>query len=576
MTMSFGNVYNTPHQLSLSSNNPNTNTPTFRQTNITSTPTLQPPPPPNTAGSPYYLTVSPPSTVEQSQQQQHSQSSSSSPTTNGTSPLHHHHHHHHHSHHQQQQQQQQQPSHHHQSQQVIPQATLSSNGWNSLEKRGQPSPLGYPPQNNGSNSSNVLAPFNGYSNTQLPEGKPALPPRAMHEQQSSGTLGLNPSPLIPTFPVPQTSLILAHQAQSQNVPQNLPSPGSLAQSPNDMSQVMLNAVRSPSNSRTLTNSKRAAQNRAAQRAFRQRKDRYIKDLEQKAKDLDNVKKMMENLQKEKQEMSSMIGKLRAELARYKGDSDMNDDDGHGRHRGNNSSGGGGVGGGNNGQQFSHSSYTSTTEDDTHGLGEEPWMRQKDRNNSSGSNSSSNSNRNSNNNTHHNHNNGHFNDHSSLFDNRPNYPYSPNSSPESSPSNTTMNRTANGLPDVQVRSLSPSDSSMEPLYRSDYRHSSTKLSSNSPPQATLPLMSNRNRGAYLVGSSGSGCNNGNNNNNNNNNNNSNGHRGGVVPGVGEEDSDRVMGDDLCELLRTRSRPALPQAMPAMNYWPSINQANQSTT
>lgn len=40
--------------------------------------------------------------------------------------------------------------------------------------------------------------------------------------------------------------------------------------------------------KSLRNTKRAAQNRNAQKAFRQRKERYIKDLEAKAKNFDQI------------------------------------------------------------------------------------------------------------------------------------------------------------------------------------------------------------------------------------------------------------------------------------------------
>jgi hypothetical protein len=54
--------------------------------------------------------------------------------------------------------------------------------------------------------------------------------------------------------------------------------------------------------RAVIASKRAAQNRAAQRAFRQRKERYIKDLERKAKLMDEWKQEMEQLRHQNKEL----------------------------------------------------------------------------------------------------------------------------------------------------------------------------------------------------------------------------------------------------------------------------------
>lgn len=58
--------------------------------------------------------------------------------------------------------------------------------------------------------------------------------------------------------------------------------------------------------RPLSQSKRAQQNRAAQRAFRQRKELYIKDLEAKVQELKAVKETMEALRAENQELRDYI------------------------------------------------------------------------------------------------------------------------------------------------------------------------------------------------------------------------------------------------------------------------------
>lgn len=54
--------------------------------------------------------------------------------------------------------------------------------------------------------------------------------------------------------------------------------------------------------RVVIASKRAAQNRAAQKAFRQRKERYIKDLERKAKLMDKWKLEMDQLRHQNKEL----------------------------------------------------------------------------------------------------------------------------------------------------------------------------------------------------------------------------------------------------------------------------------
>lgn len=50
--------------------------------------------------------------------------------------------------------------------------------------------------------------------------------------------------------------------------------------------------------RPLSNTRRAAQNRSAQKAFRQRKERYIKELEAQAADAANLKQTIEDLKSE--------------------------------------------------------------------------------------------------------------------------------------------------------------------------------------------------------------------------------------------------------------------------------------
>jgi len=84
----------------------------------------------------------------------------------------------------------------------------------------------------------------------------------------------------------------------------------VAQSVHDPTNQMGMPVDQPMNaarrSRPLSQSKRAQQNRAAQRAFRQRKELYIKDLETKVTELRQVKETMEALRSENQELRDYI------------------------------------------------------------------------------------------------------------------------------------------------------------------------------------------------------------------------------------------------------------------------------
>jgi hypothetical protein len=65
--------------------------------------------------------------------------------------------------------------------------------------------------------------------------------------------------------------------------------------------------------RALATSKRAAQNRAAQRAFRQRKERYIKSLEQKATDYDLSAGIITDLRKENIYLRDYVVRLQNEV-----------------------------------------------------------------------------------------------------------------------------------------------------------------------------------------------------------------------------------------------------------------------
>lgn len=74
-----------------------------------------------------------------------------------------------------------------------------------------------------------------------------------------------------------------------------------------------NTPQTASGGRVLASSKRAAQNRAAQRAFRQRKDRYIKSLEQKANEFDLSHSIIADLRKENIYLRDYVVRLQNEV-----------------------------------------------------------------------------------------------------------------------------------------------------------------------------------------------------------------------------------------------------------------------
>ncbi|KAI7863600.1 hypothetical protein BDF14DRAFT_1842503 [Spinellus fusiger] len=66
--------------------------------------------------------------------------------------------------------------------------------------------------------------------------------------------------------------------------------------------------------RPVIPSKRAAQNRAAQKAFRQRREQYVKDLEKRSTEMDNWKEELEELRNENMQLRETISMLEQRLA----------------------------------------------------------------------------------------------------------------------------------------------------------------------------------------------------------------------------------------------------------------------
>ncbi|KAK9462022.1 uncharacterized protein V1516DRAFT_673551 [Lipomyces oligophaga] len=79
---------------------------------------------------------------------------------------------------------------------------------------------------------------------------------------------------------------------------------------------------SSKNGRQLSNTKRAAQNRAAQRAFRQRKECYIKDLETKVRELKTSKAIVDSLHQENLQLRDYILALQSRLIEQSGVADV--------------------------------------------------------------------------------------------------------------------------------------------------------------------------------------------------------------------------------------------------------------
>jgi len=71
--------------------------------------------------------------------------------------------------------------------------------------------------------------------------------------------------------------------------------------------------------RELSTSKRAAQNRAAQRAFRQRKEGYIKKLEEQVKEFQNMESNYKLLQNENYQLREYILNLQSRLLENQSD-----------------------------------------------------------------------------------------------------------------------------------------------------------------------------------------------------------------------------------------------------------------
>lgn len=67
------------------------------------------------------------------------------------------------------------------------------------------------------------------------------------------------------------------------------------------------------NNRVISTTKRAEQNRNAQRAFRIRKEKYIKDLEEKAQEVEQLKTRIQNLEAKNRALTDYICELQRQM-----------------------------------------------------------------------------------------------------------------------------------------------------------------------------------------------------------------------------------------------------------------------
>ncbi|KAF8473132.1 hypothetical protein BDZ91DRAFT_389363 [Kalaharituber pfeilii] len=167
------------------------------------------------------------------------------------------------------------------------------------------------------------------------QGSPAKPvSQASQEQTGSVTShdeNLNIDPAIsgvgvaPAAPQNMTALPQQHQQHQphQPTPQNIQLPAASPEvtttqtSPESEQQQAEPPKRG--GKRELSTSKRAAQNRAAQRAFRQRKEGYIKKLEEQVRDLNALEESYKAIQNENYQLRDYIISLQSRLIESQGE-----------------------------------------------------------------------------------------------------------------------------------------------------------------------------------------------------------------------------------------------------------------
>ncbi|EMC93002.1 hypothetical protein BAUCODRAFT_269899 [Baudoinia panamericana UAMH 10762] len=142
----------------------------------------------------------------------------------------------------------------------------------------------------------------------LAAGPPATHPSPYPPPPNAGATDPN-LPYHPSDPTSPHNHLDPNVAQSQQQAPYAPMGGDAGDSPGEDGM-------SPSGSkgkRELSQSKRAAQNRAAQRAFRQRKEGYIKKLEEQVKEFQNMESNYRQLQNENYQLREYILNLQSRL-----------------------------------------------------------------------------------------------------------------------------------------------------------------------------------------------------------------------------------------------------------------------
>ncbi|KAF4621161.1 hypothetical protein D9613_000615 [Agrocybe pediades] len=113
-----------------------------------------------------------------------------------------------------------------------------------------------------------------------------------------------PGPLPPGYPY----------APADYTPGGLPPPGLPIQPQQQQQQPQQSQSPPPSGQRTLSSSKRAEQNRKAQRAFRERRDQHVKALESRSQLLDAALASADEANRRWEECRALVDQLRVENA----------------------------------------------------------------------------------------------------------------------------------------------------------------------------------------------------------------------------------------------------------------------
>ncbi|KAJ6499367.1 hypothetical protein C8R45DRAFT_982199 [Mycena sanguinolenta] len=155
-----------------------------------------------------------------------------------------------------------------------------------------------------------------------PEIQPQPPqpaPRVSRKRKSPPTNpDPNPSPMQHMIhaigSIPPGAIPLGYQQYtSEYNPPGLP-PQNAPGSPEDPQQQTQSASANPSSGRALSSSKRAEQNRKAQRAFRERRDQHVKSLESRSQLLDAALASADEANRRWEECRVLVDQLRVENA----------------------------------------------------------------------------------------------------------------------------------------------------------------------------------------------------------------------------------------------------------------------